>query len=262
MFSLDKKLFLLLVLLSNLYLHAEIFDRVGKSEPAFFTYKPIYFGTTIVNGDGTESGESHYQFSFKYEIFNESSWFFAYTERSVWSTQLDSGPIKETNYAPELFYAWHRDQNTVPYVQFGLYKHVSNGESGATSLQWDISYIEPVIKFEEFTLKLTFWFPFLFQSASAVSDGNPAIFEFYGQGEMKLSYEHENGDLHTLRYRENINFTAFALEYQWTINLNSSIDENGWNTNVYLQFFNGFGETLNSYSEQTSRFSAGISIIR
>ena len=262
MFLLLKRLFLFLFILSNPHLQAEAFDRVGKNELAFFTYKPIYFGTTVINGDGTQSGESHYQFSFKYEIFSESSWYFAYTQRNIWSTQLDSGPVRETNYEPEIFYGWERDQNTVPYVQFGLYKHVSNGESGETSLQWDISYIEPVIKFEEFTLKLTFWFPFLFQSASDVSDGNPSIFEFYGQGEMKLSYEHPNGDLHTLRYRENVNFTAFAIEYQWTINLNSSIDENGWNTNIFVQAFNGYGETLNTYDEVTSRISMGISIIR
>ena len=164
----------------------ESYDRVGANEFAFFTYKPIYYGFTAYHNDSNSSGESKYQFSFKYELFAESSWYLAYTQKTVWATNANSAPMKETNYRPEIFYGLQTDSETMPYVQFGIYNHESNGEPDASSLQWETHYIEPIFKFDAYTLRVTFWMPFLFKSENKVTGGRGEIFDYYGNGEVEL----------------------------------------------------------------------------
>lgn len=256
----------LIFLLVTSHVQAESFDRVGENEQAFFTYKPIYIGTSLYHTNGENRGEAKYQFSFKYELFFESSWYAAYTQKTIWSTQKESGPIKETNFAPEFFYGLNIENDIIPYIQFGAYKHESNGEAEPTSLQWDIHYIEPMFKYEDYTIRLTLWVPFLFQSKNSATGGNGELFEYYGKGELEVVYDYENGDRHSLMFREGSIHSVYALKYQWDIDIDnifgSGPDKNGWNTKFFLQVFKGYGETLSSYNRSTTRILAGISIVQ
>lgn len=246
-------------------LSAEPYERAGKNELAFYSYKPTYFGISPYHNDSNNTGESKFQFSFKYEVFHESAWFLAYTQKTLWSTQASSGPVKETNYAPEVFYALDLESDVVPYIQFGVYKHESNGEAGTTSLQWNINYIEPVFIYEEYTLRVAIWVPLFFQSKGSASEDNAELFDYYGSGEVELFYHPENGDQHSLLYREGSINSVYALQYQWDVNINNFIEgmgEEGWNTSLFLQVFNGYGETLNTYNVSTTRVLVGLSISR
>jgi len=264
--TLQIRIIFVIILSITRVIAAEGFERVGSNEQAFFTYKPIYFGATFYHTDSNNSGESKYQFSFKYELFSESSWYLAYTQKTLWSTQADSAPIKETNYAPEFFYALEMDNEFLPLIQFGLLKHESNGEAEPGSKSWNIHYIEPIIKYEEYSFRLTLWVPFLFQSKDSATGGTPSIFEHYGKGELEVGYMHENGDKHTLLLREGSPDGVYALQYQWDVNLNGLFgeggDQSGWNTQLFLQVFKGYGETLNTYNINTTRVIGGLSIVQ
>lgn len=257
-----RALFTIFFMTSALW--SEAFDRVGDNEQSSFTYKPIYFGTTVYHGESANRWESKYQFSFKYELFFESSWYMAYTQKTVWSSQAAAGPIKETNFSPEIFYGLQLENDTMPYIQFGVFKHESNGEANPTSLHLNTHYIEPLFKYDEYTIRLTMWIPFLLQSKSSATGGDPQLFDYLGRGELEVSYAGENGDIHTVLYREGRIHSIYALQYQWDIDINNlfggGVSKNGWNTHFFLQVFNGYGETLNTYNTSTTRVTVGISI--
>jgi outer membrane phospholipase A len=242
----------------------ESYDRVGENELAFFTYRPIYYGFSAYHNDHNSTGESKYQFSFKYELFGESSWYLAYTQKTIWSTQANSAPMKETNYRPEIFYGLQTDSEGMPYVQFGLYNHESNGEPEGTSLQWETHYVEPIFKFDAYTIRLTLWIPFLFKSEDKVTGGRGELFDYYGNGEIEIRYDQENLGHHELLYREGKDNGVYALRYQFHMDLSDyvkSLDENGWNTTLLLQAFHGYGETLATYNVRTTRLLLGISLV-
>ncbi len=251
---------------STLYAE-EKYGRVGSAEYSFFTYKPIYFGLTARYSEEGHIKEGKFQISFKYEILDESSLFFSYTQRNIISYQKQSSPMSSTEYTPELFYVMETDNASTPFVQLGIYKHQSNGEPLPTSLQWETSYVEPhfVIN-EEFALRVTLWVPFLFQSEDKVTGGIPEIFDYYGGGEAALIYTPDNGDRHTLMYREGRPTGVYALEYQWDIKLNRVLPKveklKNSNTSFFLQAFNGYGETLQTYNQNTTRVIIGISLTR
>ena len=257
------KLFITVLIVSS-FVQAESFDRVGDNELSFFSYKPIYFGSTTYHSDSNNTGESKYQFSFKYELFHESSIYMAYTQKTIWSTQAAAGPIKETNFTPEVFYGLKLESDVVPYIQFGIFKHHSNGEEKPNNLYWNTNYIEPLFKYEEYTIRLTIWSAFLFQSKGSASGGNGQLFEYYGKGEIEVAYDMENGDKHTILYREGSIGGVYALKYQWEIDINNlfggGVDKNGWNTKFFVQAFNGYGETLANYNNSVTRVTVGISI--
>ncbi|MFC1653044.1 phospholipase A, partial [Planctomycetota bacterium] len=96
-------------------------------------YKPTYF---LV---GTDPSDSKFQFSFKYQFWNDpNSWaqglHFGYTQTSFWDLQSDSKPFDDTSYKPELFYLTPNLDFGVPwlrgmFIRTGL-QHESNGRGG------------------------------------------------------------------------------------------------------------------------------------
>ncbi len=242
----------------------ESYDRVGEGELAFFTYRPIYYGFSAYHSDRNNSGESKFQFSFKYEVFADSNFYFAYTQKTLWATHAGSAPMRETNYRPEIFYGLQTDSEGMPYVQFGILNHESNGEPEASSLQWDTHYIEPIFKINDFTVRLTIWMPFLFQSEAKATGGSANLFDYYGNGEIEVRYNQENLGHHELLYREGSLSGVYALRYQLHLDLNEyvkGLDENGWNTTLLFQAFHGYGESLGSYNVRTTRVLFGVSLV-
>ncbi len=260
------KHFIASLLLTSLLVAASTFNPISKNELPFYTYKPTYVGTTLSHSDENSTNEIKYQLSFKYELFEQSDLFFAYTHKVLWSTQINSGPIKETNYAPELFYGLELESDWLPYIQFGLYRHESNGLDGNTSKQWDTSYIEPFLSFDDFTISYKYWFKFPVEFSTNITAATDEVLDYYGDGRLKVAYHPDNGNQHALCFRLGKVANSYAFDYQLNFSINNLFNDNAaegiWNTSIYLEYFTGYGETLNTYNINTSRLLLGLSINR
>ncbi len=128
-------------------------------------YQPIYF---LV---GTDPGDSTFQFSFKYRLFDIDArqsdkigllngFHFAYTQTSFWDLASDSLPFEDTSYKPEIFFVSPKlgngfASNQGLFFQTGI-QHESNGQGGDVSRSTNFLYAQPI--FLNFNPKTSFGF--------------------------------------------------------------------------------------------------------
>ncbi len=73
----------------------------------------------------TQATQVKFQFSFKYDFWPSTSHhtvYLAYTQKSLWDLYDKSSPFRESNYAPEIFYAhYHAEHHGQPNPGCGLF---------------------------------------------------------------------------------------------------------------------------------------------
>jgi len=215
-----------------------------------------------VYGDQVEyiqNYEAKFQLSFKVPLWlniakKEMGLWFAYTQLSLWqlyNTEVSS-PFRETNYEPELALAIDTDfklfgmHNT--FVLLGL-NHQSNGQSEPLSRSWNRLYATFVFEHKNIVAYIKPWYRL---PEDSDDDDNPDISKYLGYGELSLFYIREKRNT-GLRLWNNLrrdnNRTSVQLD--WNFPINSTFKG-------YIQYFNGYGETLLDYNYRTKRLGLGI----
>lgn len=204
--------------------------------------------------------EAQFQLSFKMlvkkNLFNiKGDLFAAYTQHSWWQIYNASSPFRETNYEPELFLRFNTDFPVMPGLRnkqflFGAV-HQSNGQSGVLSRSWNRIYIEFIARKGNFMLALKPWYRI---PENEKSDDNPDIDRYLGSAKLYGAYQYGNNvfsfTLHNnLRSDEN----RGAIELGWSYALLS-------NLRLFLQYYNGYGESLIDYNNFTNRIGLGLMI--
>lgn len=249
--------------------------RYSKDHDAFHSYLPTYIGWTPSNSATTNEGEVKFQVSVKYEILDDTGWFFGYTQKSFWSVQKSSAPFRESNYSPEFFWLYKPD--TIPWlpvVQAGLYRHESTGEAGVGSHGWNITYIEPALYWKGLYIIPRVWVPSVlqgFDERQAASD-NPDIFRYFGYGKLTAIYGSKSDIQLTLSLQYAPKDSSIAWEGQADVAWKSIADALnkifGTNHTIklnpyyFIQARNGYGEGLKTYNIKTSSIVVGISLVR
>ncbi len=231
------------------------------------------------------NAELKFQISFKYpltrKIFKDNkNFFFTYTQRSFWQVYDfgNSSPFRETNYEPELIYRHlydnkeHKDNNFLGLKKrvfiFGLWNHQSNGKSGTTSRSWHRTYasfiFEKALKKNDFYLEIKPWIRW---PENDEDDDNPNIEKFIGYGEITATYhihnhtknhtedcaeEHTKDHIFSLMLRNN-----FRAHNRGSVQLDWSFPFYG-NLRGYVQWFNGYGESLIDYNHAVNRVGIGL----
>jgi len=177
--------------------------------------------------------------------------YFAYTQQSFWQLydNQNSRPFRESNYEPSLYLSYPLDKYDLFFdrVDFG-YVHQSNGGDLNNSRSWDRLFVEGIYSYENFTTALKAWYRI---PESADKDDNPDITKYLGYGELTFGYLW-NKHLLTTTLRNNLredNKGSILLDYSYPIYKNLYL---------YLQFFNGYGESLRDYNNSINRFGVGI----
>lgn len=177
--------------------------------------------------------------------------YFAYTQQSFWQLydNQNSRPFRESNYEPSLYLSYPLDKYDLFFdrVDFG-YVHQSNGGDLNNSRSWDRFFVEGIYSYENFTMALKAWYRI---PESADKDDNPDINKYLGYGELTFGYLW-NKHLLTTTLRNNLredNKGSILLDYSYPIYKNLYL---------YLQFFNGYGESLRDYNNSINRFGVGI----
>jgi outer membrane phospholipase A len=259
----------------------------------FCAYKPTYFVLGAVERDRTNP-TTKFQFSFQTMLLDLSPndteldscakpigrhlLHFGYTQKSIWNLYADSAPFEENNYNPELFYSYHVRHFGIGWATFGV-EHESNGEGGTDSRSWNRLYgrarwnfkikngIQPISEpssspgewYAAFEAKL--WWPF------DKDDEEVDLAKYIGYGKLRgllRSREYDWGsvgfDVEVTKGGNPINFDHASIQ------LGASYRHPPFSARVkfvpffYVQYFEGYGETLIRANEHTRAFRAGLKL--
>ena len=203
--------------------------------------------------------EIKFQFSMKFPIVEklfdgQGSLQFAYTNLSFWQAYnaSSSRPFRETVHEPEVFLIFENDSELFGLknrlIQLGLV-HQSNGRSGEQSRTWNRVYADIIFQQKDVYLSFKPWYHI--KESGAAGDDNPDIDKYMGHSEIRLAYA---GGKHTAsvmlrNYFENAQYAAF--EVNWSFPMTRRVK---W----FLQYFNGYGESLIDYDARVNRFGIGV----
>lgn len=213
-------------------------------------------------GEDIENTEVKFQLSLKVKLWQDilgrdvDLWF-GYTQKSFWQFYdfAESAPFRETNYEPEVLLNFRTNFKlpglTCRTISVG-FNHQSNGRSEPYSRSWNRIVGNLGFERERLTLLLNMWYRI---PESDEKDDNPDLDDYVGYGEL-WGYYFWNGHRFGAMLRNNLKLSdnrgAFQLE--WSIPLTDKVG-------FYIQYYNGYGESLLDYNHSVNRIGAGVSLI-
>jgi len=273
-------------------------DLIPHKQKKFFVlwpYRPNYFlpvaynsspndevGLQFNSGAQAQHNEVKFQLSFKFKIWEDifrgelqktiaestgirgvDIWI-AYTQQSFWQlyNAAFSSPFRDTNYEPELLFNF-RLQRDIPglrgaklqFVNLG-FNHESNGRSEPLSRSWNRLVANIGLEKGSFGLQLKTWYRI---PEDEEKDDNADLSRYLGYGELWGTYywnRHRFGAMVRNNLRGSHNLGAVQLD--WSMPLSMIWSELGDKFSFYIQYFNGYGESLLDYNQSTNRISAGF----
>ena len=189
----------------------------------------------------------------------------AYTNTSWWQAYNDnSAPFRETNHEPEVFFTFPMESKILGMdlnlITLG-FSHQSNGRSGNLSRSWNRLYANFVMTKDNFVLSVKPWWrvpesekpidPVTGETTSAEGDDNPDIYNYMGYGELGLAYKLDKHTVSVMMRNNLRKDNRGALQLDWSFPINDRFKG-------YVQYFNGYGESLIDYDNHTTRYSIGV----
>lgn len=211
------------------------------------------------NGGRLQKAEAKFQLSFRVPLRKnilgrELSLYAAYTQLSYWQVYNSraSTPFRETNYEPEAFLVLLTQFDVLGLNNRAIFlgaAHQSNGRgAGDESRSWNRLYAEFLLNRGGFVLSLKPWW-----RIPEADDNNPGIERFLGHGEVRVRYK-IGSQVASLLLRNNFRGRGAnkgAVELGWSGPL---VRQLRW----YVQYFNGYGESLVDYDHASQRVGAGV----
>jgi len=211
--------------------------------------------------------EVKFQLSLKIQVASgvlgpRSLLFFAYTNQSYWQAYNKefSSPFRETNHEPEMFVIlpqkWSLFGIPNRLIALGL-NHQSNGRPGTQSRSWNRIYANFIFEKHNTVFSFRPWYRLPEEKKTAPDDpsgdDNPRIEEYMGHGEFRMI--HKRGQhTYSLMLRNNLRSeNRGAVELGWSFPV-------GERLKGYVQYFNGYGESLIDYDAPVNRLGVGIAL--
>jgi len=212
-------------------------------------------------GEKIDDVEMKFQLSYKIQLFTPllnkyGSLYFAYTNQSYWQAynSNDSSPFRETNHEPEAFFTIPADRKILGFrnrlIAIGI-NHQSNGRSGDLSRSWNRIFAAFIFEKGNLYFSIKPWYRI---PESSADEDNPDINDYMGYGEFRAFYK-KGQQLFGLLLRNNLDPAANrgAVQVDWSFPLPGSDRVKG-----YLQYFNGYGESLIDYNASSNRIGLGF----
>ena len=221
-----------------------------------------------LQGHDLDNVEIKFQVSMKYVaaedfVLDGVNLQFAFTATSWWQAYNSeiSKPFRETNYEPELIFSY-----TKPWSLFGLpvkhgfvsFNHQSNGQSGTLSRSWNRIIGGLSFEHKQIVWQAQLWWRFPEDAKTdpddPAGDDNPDILDFMGHGQLGVLWRLSRNHNLELRLRNNLRSdNKGAVEVGWSYPFTSHL-------RGFVQYFNGYGESLIYYNESTQRLSIGVKL--
>jgi len=229
-------------------------------------YQPVYFAV------GTRGGTTaRFQLSAKYRLFTPEdaaapkfyeNLYLGYTQTSLWDLQGDSKPFIDTTFNPSAFWLnenlWTSGNQNWRFGSAAGIEHKSNGKAGDDSRSLNDFYLQPSFNYR-FDGGSTLSFAPKIMSYVAVARENSDYSDYNGHVDWRVRWAQDNGPVVSAMYRQ-----GDQKRRTTQVDLAYPLKQMGLNANgyVYLQYFNGYGETLLGYDERNrSQFRIGLSLV-
>ena len=219
------------------------------------------------NTEQLDRTEFLFQLSMKVAIWEKvlghrSNLFLAYTNRSWWQAYNKgvSSPFRESNHEPEMFLSlephwslgsWQANSFTV-----GI-SHQSNGRSLPLSRSWDRLYLSAGVEKNNWVITLKPWYRIPEGNKDSPSDtsgdDNPDIEFYMGNFELLVGKRSGNQNISALIRNNLRSDNRGAIQLDWSFPLWETTKLRG-----YVQYFNGYGESLIDYNARSNRISVGV----
>lgn len=205
-----------------------------------------------------DHNEIKFQLSIKARLWHDlyhhnGNLYVAYTQRSWWQAYNSSAssPFRETNYEPEMFVQFTNNKSFLGWTNisnsFG-FVHESNGRSDPISRSWNRLFLESVFARGPMEISLRPWWRI---PESKASDNNPSIEDYVGYGRIMFAYTRNNNEF-TWSIVGNPSKGHYGNQLEYSFPLWSKL-------HGYLQYYNGYGESMIDYNHHVQRFGIGIS---
>jgi len=214
----------------------------------------------------SDNWEIKFQISLKYRAWdnlfrNNGDIYLAYTNQSWWQAYNsdESSPFRETSHEPEAWIQFDYDRDIWGLDNMNVLigaAHQSNGHNSPQSRSWNRVYLNLIGNVGNWVVSLKPWYriPENEKNALLVTDGddNPDISRFMGYGEFRTLYKWRE-NVFSVMFRNNLRTSdnKGAVELGWSFPLFGKFK-------IYLQYFNGYGESLIDYNTSINRFGAGL----
>lgn len=239
-----------------------------SDNPNLTVLDPMYFIAGKGNG---EDVKARFQFSLRYRTLDRDSRlaralpgagqvFIGYTQTSLWNWSEESAPFEDSTYNPSLFWQHGRlhDPDHGTLLRIGL-EHESNGRDGEDSRSVNTAFIQPGVTLGLGGRDLVVA-PVLRAYISRAAE-NRDIADFRGYGELIMRYGNPDSWLLRAEYRygRHGNHTT-QLDFSVPLRDRFFGRTGGY---LYVQVFDGYGESLLDYNESTGpSLRIGFAIVR
>lgn len=238
--------------------------RATRVLPGVSAYEPVYFGLGAGGGLNAK-----FQFSLKYNPFDMRPLYMGFTQTSIWDLRGDSKPFRDSAYRPSLFLLkdklWAPEGLPLVFGLQGGFEHESNGKGGLDSRSINIAFIRPRLLWrinEDMRLIV---------SPKAYSylekSENPDIAEYRGYVDLNVAFLYRDWKLSTnLRKGTRANYGSIQVDAVMPLHITDRMFERigvyGVNGYWFLQYFNGWGESIIDYRRKLpSQFRAGVMVV-
>lgn len=181
-------------------------------------------------------------------IDDKLSLYIAYTQLSYWQIYVSSPYFRDTNYRPEAFLAYKPTEHWRVHVGID---HESNGRGNHLERSWNRGYLQIQYQNNSWRVTLKPWTP-LFESSS-IEVHNPDIVHFLGRSHASIGYQ-SNG---FATFIEATNLESGLKRGHQVLHINFKVKPYLY---LYLQGFNGYGQSLIDYNRRSTGFGIGLAI--
>ena len=184
-----------------------------------------------------------------------------FTVRAFWQAYNKdiSAPFRETNYEPEVYWAtpvpWEILGGDAAFVILGL-SHQSNGRSQLFSRSWNRVYATVGWERWRYVFALKTWWRIPEDDKDdpldPEGDDNPDIEDYLGNFEFTTAYRRNDQEF-SVMLRNNLDRdeNRGAIQVDYTFPLKRRF-------RGYIQYFNGYGDSLIDYNADIERIGVGI----
>lgn len=239
----------------------EFTDSIKKEidyGPFFGLYKDTYFivGTSVPKKPTAFNSDVKFQISFAVRLTGtvlpwHSFLFLSYTQKTFWNVFQESLPMGDINFNPAIGWSkpFFSEDRYVGKLTLML-EHESNGRDGDSSRSWNRVSVYGMAMIDEWLMvHAKFWIPII------DSGNNRDICKYAGifQSGIVITTPNKRFNFRftwVKRAGFNLNFNTI-VEAAWQVSKKSPL-------NLFVQYYNGYGENLLYYNQFRSMLRAGI----